>query len=439
MNVSNTTVQYDNCIGCGICKSVCPKNAISMIICEEIYAAPVIDAEKCVNCGICSKYCPQAKNTLISFNKRVASETDFNLFGMSNMTAFLAWSDEAEVKKSASGGIATAIARTMLSTKMIDAVIHASCIHGKFDRPHYIGVISRTEEELNTRRGSFYSAIDFSGALEEIQNNQDIHNVLVIGTPCITRSLKPLLLKNSKYGIDVCYSMTLACSHNVNGMFAAYMADSLGVDRNQEWIINHRDKGGNDGIENAANFFTAFFDKNGKLITRKNRFSSQWTVLWRNYAFCMNCCNSCSDFWGADSDISLKDAWYKWNYDKESKNIVIIRNSLLTGLFDKLPIHTEKLDLDTIVKCQQDTVKYKQGTAKKRSVKNFSEWNKIDFLHKMHSFISKRSKFLYMKMMRFGYHEKLYREILFFQFLIKYNPLNIPKKLLRKLSLKYTR
>ena len=50
----NAVVNIQECVACGCCIKVCPKNAIS--IPKGIYA--VIDRELCVGCGKCAKECP---------------------------------------------------------------------------------------------------------------------------------------------------------------------------------------------------------------------------------------------------------------------------------------------------------------------------------------------------------------------------------------------
>ena len=46
-------IQKD-CVACGSCMKVCPKDAIQVI--KGIYAQ--IDKTKCIRCGLCMKACP---------------------------------------------------------------------------------------------------------------------------------------------------------------------------------------------------------------------------------------------------------------------------------------------------------------------------------------------------------------------------------------------
>ena len=44
----------DKCIGCGLCKKVCPVNAIS----GEMKAKHLINVSTCIKCGACEGKCP---------------------------------------------------------------------------------------------------------------------------------------------------------------------------------------------------------------------------------------------------------------------------------------------------------------------------------------------------------------------------------------------
>lgn len=54
MMIRQAVVNQDECVACGCCAKVCPRDAISVI--RGIYAA--VDGEKCIGCGLCAKECP---------------------------------------------------------------------------------------------------------------------------------------------------------------------------------------------------------------------------------------------------------------------------------------------------------------------------------------------------------------------------------------------
>ncbi len=47
-----------DCCGCGACKNICPKGAVTMSADSEGFLYPVIDSSLCVECGLCQKVCP---------------------------------------------------------------------------------------------------------------------------------------------------------------------------------------------------------------------------------------------------------------------------------------------------------------------------------------------------------------------------------------------
>ncbi|MBQ9245363.1 NADH-quinone oxidoreductase subunit I [bacterium] len=66
--------QVAGCIGCGICKSVCPSGAINYIKDENgNVRSYTFDLNKCIFCGNCKYYCPQQA---ISMTKEYELATD---------------------------------------------------------------------------------------------------------------------------------------------------------------------------------------------------------------------------------------------------------------------------------------------------------------------------------------------------------------------------
>ncbi len=47
------------CCGCGACREICPKNAISMQLNKEGFLYPRIDNSRCIDCKLCENVCPE--------------------------------------------------------------------------------------------------------------------------------------------------------------------------------------------------------------------------------------------------------------------------------------------------------------------------------------------------------------------------------------------
>ena len=56
MNNISKNVNLDLCVSCGICKSVCPCNAIELVFSQGQYLPQILD--ECNNCGLCLEICP---------------------------------------------------------------------------------------------------------------------------------------------------------------------------------------------------------------------------------------------------------------------------------------------------------------------------------------------------------------------------------------------
>ena len=69
----------NDCVGCGICKKVCPSGAISY--CKNFEGKVIsysIDLNKCIFCGNCAYYCPKGAIKM-SHEYELATEDDSNL------------------------------------------------------------------------------------------------------------------------------------------------------------------------------------------------------------------------------------------------------------------------------------------------------------------------------------------------------------------------
>ncbi len=427
-NVANHTLKANRCIGCGICEVACPTNAIQMIYNNYKEYIPVIN-DRCIDCGQCIDYCPHSEKNLKDQIMKMNKFDNLCDFGVNPQYKYYlshAVNEDNRVR-SASGGIVTSLAGYLLQNNLITGVIHVERILGNIGDEHYRACISQKVDELEKRRSSVYGPICFSNVIDKIQNNEGKY--LVIGVPCVIRGIKKFLSnkKNSKTEI---ITIALACSHNVNGQFSDYLAQSLGQDKNKPFMINMRNK---EGIPDANNFNIQLYDLNGEII-KVNRFKADFTKIWRNYFFSMNSCNYCNDFWGNDGDISVKDAWGKYAINPLGESIVVVRNENLNKILNEInQIWLQKIEYDIVRKNQIGTIKYKQSNILWRLNKSKFHYKNIYSGFLAHYFFSMISKRLYFK--------GGYKFIKFFLFpiLILVYPFGLFKSIVRKLSRKLER
>ncbi len=402
-----STVNYNHCIGCGICDTVCPHNAIDMVYTEYKEIQPTIN-DNCTECTTCVKYCPFTNDKIIDEAKKVTQSEDSNSFGLEGSEYFIAYDNREEKRrKSASGGVVTALALDMLENNMIDVVIHAEMSMGKIGEIHYNASISRTIDEIESKRSSFYAPISFEKVLKEFIDKQE--RILFIGVPCIIRAVNDVFKKNRHYKKNRLYTIALSCSHNVNGQFIDFLSESEDISKNEIFKVNLRNK---DNLKNANHFKNHFFKNdsyNGnQTILKKDRFKTIFTETWRNYFFSMNICFKCSDFWGYTADISIKDAWGKWANDPLAKSIVVIRNKEIQQIFDNNKnITKEILGFDIVANSQKSTTKFKQVQINDRLYKTKYHINNLFSGYTFKYLISKLSKEWYIK---YGY-KKTYNKL----------------------------
>jgi coenzyme F420 hydrogenase subunit beta len=362
------TVKTDLCIGCGVCEPSCPFDAISIFYNKNKEYRPEVN-DKCTLCGICYAVCPMSVPNLNSrLNSAVKSGKEY---GLQNALSFNKGYQEnySEYIKSSSGGVLSALLIYLLENKYIDAVIHAEQQLGNSKNVYFKASVSRTKEEINNKRSSFYHPIDFSGVLKEINSMPEIKTVAVTGTPCVISALKNLKTYNKKTGKKIKYIFSLMCSHNVSGFLTQNLAESFNKGDTLLYF-KHRDK---EGVQNSGNFNNSIQLPSGEKYTN-SRFKSPFTLNWRSFSYSFNGCLYCPDFFGVDADAGFKDAWNLNEERKEGETAYFVRNIEISDVFEKMIsegiIKNEELGKQTFIGSQQVTAVYKTHYAAFRQKRN---------------------------------------------------------------------
>lgn len=164
-----------NCVGCGACAHICPKNCITMTEDAEGFAYPRVDETMCINCGLCERVCP----LLAEFTASDTPEPE----------TLVAFANDAPLRfASSSGGVFSVLARNVLQS---GGVVFGAAFAEDFSARH---VCIRSEAELLKLQGSKYVQSDLQETYREAKRAlTEGKTVLYSGTGCQIAGLRSFL------------------------------------------------------------------------------------------------------------------------------------------------------------------------------------------------------------------------------------------------------
>lgn len=358
MNVLDTTLKNNMCIGCGACATVCTQQCIQMEYTAQKEFQPKINMDKCTNCSQCAIFCPHSEEQIQKEHKRYDEDSHPEKIGLVSAQFYHAVStDKKALMQSTSGGMLTDIICALFDQNMIDTVIHAERIANTSGNVHYQITESYDKYTACQKRGTIYGPLHYDKIISKYKGCNA--KILLIGTPCVIRAFRKIFDDYTPYQGNILLTCALCCSHNVNGQFTDFLAEYYGL-QNQKYISNMRAK--DNEMADCNNFYTLFSDENRKILIKENRFDGPWTYLWRNYFFAMQSCIECRDFWGREADFSLKDAWGSPGANERyGSSILIVRNQKLIPIIEAIKnVKIRKLSEHETLVSQKNTVDWKQ-------------------------------------------------------------------------------
>lgn len=161
------------CCGCGICKIICPRDAIEMKLDSQGFYNPVLENKKCTNCSMCIQICPK-----FNVGEKKALNTKSMYAGESL--------NKKSKKNSSSGGIGHELAIKALES---DFSVIGVAYNAKLNIAQHC--VAETEKDLKKFQGSKYLQ-SFTDALSVLRYSKN-RKYMIFGTPCQIKAIRKFI------------------------------------------------------------------------------------------------------------------------------------------------------------------------------------------------------------------------------------------------------
>ncbi len=305
------TVAANACRGCAACADACPVGAIRLVSDSEGFLSPLIDSERCVNCGVCLKVCPVAAPVKLR----------------APVAAFAAKHKDDSVRlQSSSGGLFTALARSILSSGGI--VVGAALD----DKSRDVKLVTADSmPKICDMRASKYVQANASGAYAAALSVLKAGGrVLFTGCPCQVAAMRSIA-----GDADGLYTADILC-HGVPSplLFKTYM---LSLDeKHSSSVSGYRFRSKTRGWG-----MTCEYTANGKTYTRRT-VSDPYGYAFLKGRIYRECCYSCAYARSERAgDITLGDYWgvleeHPGFYSEKGVSAVLINTEKGKALFESV-------------------------------------------------------------------------------------------------------
>ncbi len=354
----------ENCSGCGVCKLVCPHNAITMVKDEEGFLYPKVNPEKCTNCDLCRRVCHFMKK------QQKEKNNDPKIFAVKN-------NDQEIRKKSSSGGVFSLLAEEMIK--------QGGSVYGALlDEDNHIIHSEITDmKDLHKLYGSKYVQSDLRNVYSEIKEQLSKGKKLLFsGTPCQLAGLKEYLGKKNNNNLIL---VDVIC-HGVSSPLIWESFVKILEQKNKSKLKNFYFRTKDFGwLESVKRCKAEFSDKK---IVRDDFVNSFNNLFLDNFILrpsCHNCPYATID---REGDITLGDFYRVFEeipsfYDDKGISTVVINTKKGEDLFNKI-----KRDViyHQINKDQARQINLEKPTSRNKKRKKF--WK--DYHTKGYIFVAKK-------------------------------------------------
>jgi coenzyme F420 hydrogenase subunit beta len=309
-------VKQGFCIGCGICASICPKTALTIVECRETGTyMPRLDDSKCNKCGLCLRICPGtesdfSKLNLISFNQKPENPFVGNYF-----KCYSGYATDQNIRcKSSSGGLIPALATFALEAGIADGILTTRANAQRPLRPR--SFIARTRAEVMSAVGSKYCPVSANSALDEILKTRGRY--IMVGLPCHILGLRKAQVLNRDLKNRILLVFGLVCNHTPTFHATDFLLNKFKIPIEKIARLDYRSSGWPGYMRIVMN------DCSKQFIPFNS--SYYWGYVFQKF-FWSKRCIICNDKLCQLADIIFMDAWLPvFSSDKIGLSLVVTRS-----------------------------------------------------------------------------------------------------------------
>lgn len=317
-----------DCIGCGACASVCPTDALKMVMGQYGYYEPKVDVDKCIDCGKCKTVCP-AIVKLDTCNTATPELYECIL------------KDKNELKKCSSGGAFPLIAKKILSKNgVVYGVAWGEDYRAEYRR---IDTVERLHELQKSKYIQAYVGNAFRKVKEDLEGG---NSVLFSGVPCHVAGLYKYLDKEYNNLITV----DLLCGYSPSEeFFQQYIKEDC-----PENLVSYefRTKDPRWNVDCSTLTLTL---NNGERQVRHGVENDIFQRAFHSHIMCPEHCEKCNySKYPRIADITIGDFWWVDKRDitidtQDGVSAILLNNNKAKELFNNLQnenVFLKKVPLD---------------------------------------------------------------------------------------------
>lgn len=333
-NITSVSDSY-LCSGCGACKAICTKEAISFTYSNMGRLIPIVNKD-CVDCGKCKKVCPSIDfyNLHNQYGDRFVGEISSVKVGHSSNFLFY--------KNAQSGGICASILSFLFAYKKIDCALVCNMDFGK--EPYVRAKFITKKEDIYASQKSCYTPVEL---LSLLKYSHEYKSIAVVGLPCHIQGIVSLMKTSNLYS-NISYKIGLVCDRTLCNSIQKIILSYCNFDQCKiDWRRKSFTKSGVYYPYSSAP--VVVYDKSG-----------EETVLPNSYRFSLKDlltpprCRVCYDKLNTHSDIVLGDPWSMNNVNmKEGDSLIITRtekgNEIIDTMIDGNYINVSNREVEEAV------------------------------------------------------------------------------------------